>query len=202
MMALDKLTEQPRLVYDRQRIERGGGALADYLNDLIHQLEEWNYNLSRYANHFRGWTDAGDFSKMDGGDVYALSIQTAAVADAAITDGAASYTQATTPVVNGWAEHTVPFTCHGGAVMFQYGGTFSWGGDAGQRVGFFLYDGATPLGSTQAVTLLDGVPMYIYPPHVAVPAAGNHTFYLKTFLVGGGTAYLSNSLLYIREFKK
>lgn len=66
MMALDRLVEQPKLTYDRQRIVRGGDALADYLRNLISELEQWNYDLIRYANHVHDWSNPSDFTMVSG----------------------------------------------------------------------------------------------------------------------------------------
>jgi hypothetical protein len=62
-MTLDRLSENVHLPYDRKRIERGGGALADYLNDLIKDIEQKQLLQTNYfVNRMRQtWSEnAGD----------------------------------------------------------------------------------------------------------------------------------------------
>ncbi len=204
MMSYDKLEEIPTLEVDRQRIMQGGAALADWMQEFAQKLQEqYLYQLNRYANHFRGWTHASNFDKIDGGDHYAGSIATAAVALNAITNVQSAYSAGSFPVADTEIViQTMVFTATGSTIVIQWGGLigeFALPTDVKLR----LYRGSDLLIETGNILTVNN---YRFPSllvFVETPAAGVLTYTLRALCtVAAGEAVVSNRILVGLEYKR
>ena len=136
------------------------------------------------------------------------SLVTAGVAARAITDIGTSYAAgASTPLVNGYVEHSVLYSSSGTRIKINWGG-FAIASGAGPDVILFLYyrkdDGAdVDHILAQGLTLYptatlspNGIDTYFWD----TPPAGDLIFSLVTQVTG--TAYLWNGRLSVEEVKR
>lgn len=202
-MSYDSLIERPQLPFDRDQIVRGGPALADYLRQLVDQLEERTYDLNRYANHFRGWTHADNFDQIDGGDHYAGSIVTAAAALNAWTNPQSAYTAGSSPIADGESIlQTLPLTATGQTVLIWWGGVINYlilPSDVKLR----LYRGSELLIETGNVATVSGYGPPVLLIYAEAPVSGSTIYTLRALCTNiGGQAAVSNRVLVSLECKR
>jgi len=201
-MSYDQMPERTRLPFDKTKIMQGGPALAEYLKDLIDTLENEYYGLARYVNFYRTWTHASDFTKLDGGDHYAGSIQTAAAALNAWTDPQSALTVATTPISPVWTvEQTLAFNSKGlPLVLF-------WGASPGflvpaTTVSLRLYRDLTLLQTIGPLLTVTATSPTLSCCYLDSPSAGDVTYTLQASTAAGGTAVVGNIYIVALECKR
>jgi hypothetical protein len=201
-MSYDKLIQEPKLTFDRQRIRQGGDVLANYVEELLAELEERLRDVNRYANHFRQWIHASDFDTFDGAHHYAGSITTAAAALNAWTDPQSALTVETTPIGENWTtEQTLSFNSKGAPIVIFWGAQ-PYYISAPTTVQLRLYRDAVLLQTIGPLLTVAGTGPVLNCVYLDEPDAGNVVYTLQAACAAGGQVELANRYIVVVECKR